>query len=64
MDDQTQPPDASHPFGHLCLRDTRSQKERMIAEFNERQRRRGSRKRWHDYYPEDAANDDQQRPHP
>ena len=65
MDDQPDPPKIPGPFAHQALRDSRSNKERQIAEFNERQRRRGSRKRWHDYHPDDAANDDgQPRPHP
>ncbi len=57
MDDLPEPPSNPGPFAHLALRDSRGQKERKIAEFNERQRRRGNRKRSHDYFPEDIAND-------
>ena len=38
-------------WGHLFLRDRRTPEERAEAEFNERARRRGSRKRWRDYHP-------------
>ena len=58
MDDQDDAPKTLGPgWAHLFLRDNRSAKDRQIAEFNERKRRSGSRKRWHDYHPEDAAND-------
>jgi|GEM_PF-3217274 len=57
MDDQD---DATHPsaasWAHLNLRDRRTDLEKEIASFNEGQRRRGSKKRWHDFYP-DPVND-------
>jgi len=57
MDDQPETPKNPGPFAHLALRDTRTAREREIAEFNERKRRNGSRKRWHDYFPDGAANE-------
>lgn len=57
MDDQPETPKNPGPFAHLALRDTRTAREREIAEFNERKRRSGSRKRWHDYFPQDPGNE-------
>lgn len=58
MDDQD---DALKTLGpswvHLSARDTRTEQQKQIDACNERKRRSGSQKRWHDYYPEDAAND-------
>lgn len=58
MDDQDDAPKTLGPsWEHLSVRNTRSEHQRKVDAFNENQRRRGSRKRWHDFYPEDAAND-------
>ena len=57
MDDQPEPPLTPGPFAHLVRREPRSERQQRIDAFNEHQRRRGSRKRWHDYFPDEAAND-------
>lgn len=56
MDDQPEKPRTPGPFAHLA-HNTLPEREAQIIAFNDRQRRKGSRKRWHDYFPEDAAND-------
>lgn len=50
MDDDKRKP-LGPGWDHLFQRDTRTPEERAEAEFNERARRRGSRKRWRDYHP-------------
>ena len=57
MNEQPEPPCKPGPFAHLALRDTRTERERHITEFNEGQRRRGRKERWHDFHWEAAAND-------
>jgi hypothetical protein len=57
MEDQPEPPLTPGPFAHLARREPRSEQQQRIDAFNEHQRRRGSRKRWHDYFPDEAAND-------
>jgi hypothetical protein len=57
MDDQPDTTKNPGPFAHLAVRDPRTAREKEIAEFNERKRRSGSRKRWHDYWPDPSAND-------
>lgn len=56
MDDQPEPPKSPGPFAHLAHKPMPELEAQIIA-FNDRQRRRGSRKRWHDYFPAAPAND-------
>jgi len=63
MDDQPEPPRTPGPFAHLAHKSLAERDAKILA-FNDAQRRKGSRKRWHDYFSEEAANEEQQRPHP
>jgi len=60
MDDQPETPRNPGPFAHLAHKPL-TEREAQIIAFNDAQRRKGSRKRWHDFHPEDAANDPAER---